>query len=122
MLDKFVSALLTALVAALCFAGCTKYAPGDAEKTKETAKLKKTETKHQHVHGEWWCDEHGVPEEICARCKPELVAQFKSKSDWCDKHDRPRSQCFICEPKLFEKYAAQYEAKYGKKPSRPTED
>lgn len=97
--------------------GCAREVPDAPAPPGKVAKKEK----HKHVHGEWWCDEHGVPEEICARCQPQLVAQFKAKGDWCEKHDRPRSQCFICEPKLFDQFAAQYEAKMGKKPPRPVE-
>ncbi|HJT35707.1 MAG TPA: RND transporter [Pirellulales bacterium] len=72
-----------------------------------------------HGHESWWCDEHGVPEEVCAQCDNRLVAQFKAKDDWCQEHDRPESQCFICHPEFQEKFAAQYEAKYGRKPPKP---
>jgi hypothetical protein len=74
-----------------------------------------------HDHSGWWCDEHGVPEEICGQCNPKLAAEFKKKGDWCEEHDRPKSQCFKCDPKLKEKFAALYRAKYGKEPP-PTED
>lgn len=77
---------------------------------------------HGHVHGEWWCSEHGVPEEICAQCKPTLAADFKAKGDWCNEHQRPDSQCFICHPEKEAEFAAQYEAKYGEKPPKPTAD
>ncbi len=74
-----------------------------------------------HQHGEWWCGEHGVPEEECPLCDKSLVAEFKAKGDWCEDHNRPDSQCFICTPENFEKYAALYEAKYGERPAMPTE-
>ncbi|MCC7086523.1 MAG: RND transporter [Pirellulales bacterium] len=66
-----------------------------------------------------WCVEHGVPEDICAQCNPKVAADFKQKGDWCKEHNRPESQCFQCNPKLVEKFAADYEAKYGKKPPKP---
>jgi cobalt-zinc-cadmium efflux system membrane fusion protein len=69
-----------------------------------------------HTHGEWWCSEHGVPEEVCALCNTTLVADFKAKSDWCDEHNRPDSQCFICHPEKQAEFAALYEAKYGHQP------
>jgi hypothetical protein len=72
-----------------------------------------------HSHDGWWCDEHGVPEEVCALCNSKLVAGFKAKGDWCSEHDRPESQCFICNPEREAEFAAQYEAKYGKKPPKP---
>lgn len=117
MLARILIAFLPAAVLMLS-PGCARDIPDSPSGDKHAAKGK---AKHQHVHGEWWCDEHGVPEEICARCKPDLVADFKKKNDWCDKHDRPRSQCFICEPQLFARYAAQYETRYGKKPPQPTD-
>ena len=64
----------------------------------------------------WWCNEHGVPEGECALCSAKVAADFKKKGDWCKEHDRPESQCFICHPEHAEKFAARYEAKYGKKP------
>ena len=72
-----------------------------------------------HSHEGWWCDEHGVPEEVCALCNSKLVADFKAKGDWCQEHDRPESQCFICNPEREADFAAQYEAKYGKQPPKP---
>src|SRR5262245_3208163 len=74
-----------------------------------------------HSHEEWWCAEHGVPEEICAQCNTKLAAKFKVDGDWCKEHDRPNSQCFVCHPELEAKFAGQYEAKYGTKPPKPTE-
>src|SRR5437870_1869689 len=72
-------------------------------------------------HCGWWCDEHGVPEEVCGQCSAKVAAECKKKGDWCKEHDRPDSQCFLCHPELKEKFAAQYRAKYGKEPP-PTED
>ncbi len=72
-----------------------------------------------HEHGGWWCDEHGVPEEVCALCDKKLVADFKEKGDWCRQHERPDSQCFVCHPEREKEFAAKYEAKYGKQPPKP---
>jgi hypothetical protein len=66
-----------------------------------------------------WCTEHGVLEELCAQCNAKVAAELKKKGDWCKEHNRPGSQCFLCNPKLVDKFAAEYEAKYGKKPSTP---
>lgn len=74
-----------------------------------------------HSHDDWWCAEHGVPEEVCAQCNSKLVAEFKAKNDWCKEHDRPDSQCFICHPEYQANFAALYEGKYGKQPPAPTE-
>ena len=72
-----------------------------------------------HKHEGWWCNEHGVPEEVCALCSSKLAGDFKAKGDWCKEHDRPDSQCFACHPELKGKFAALYEAKYGKQPPEP---
>jgi cobalt-zinc-cadmium efflux system membrane fusion protein len=72
-----------------------------------------------HDHSGWWCNEHGVPEEFCGQCNSKLAADFQKKGDWCKEHDRPDSQCFKCHPELQAKFAAQYEAKFGKKPPTP---
>ena len=66
-----------------------------------------------------WCGEHGVPEDICALCNAKVAAECKQKGDWCNEHNRPESQCFLCNPKRAEKFAAEYEAKYGSKPPKP---
>jgi hypothetical protein len=66
-----------------------------------------------------WCTEHGVPEDICAQCNPQVAARYKQKGDWCKEHHRPESQCFLCSPQLQAKFAAEYEVKYGQKPPQP---
>ena len=76
-----------------------------------------------HDHSGWWCNEHGVPEEECARCDIKLVAGFKAKGDWCDEHNRPESpQCFVCNPGKEAEFAARYEAKFGKLPPKVSAD
>ena len=61
------------------------------------------------------------PKGFCTRCHANLIAEFKSKNDWCKEHDLPDSQCFVCHPEREAIFAAQYEAKYGKTPPKPTE-
>lgn len=100
-------------VAGLSFAACSK-----PSKEGVTAKAGATEAA-AHSHEGWWCDEHGVPEEVCAQCNTKLVADFKAKNDWCNKHNRPESQCFVCHPEKETEFAALYEAKFGKKPPKP---
>jgi thiol-disulfide isomerase/thioredoxin len=46
-----------------------------------------------------FCD-HKVPEQVCTRHHPELVAKFKAVNDWCPEHGIPESQCFECHPDL----------------------
>jgi hypothetical protein len=73
-------------------------------------------------HSGWWCDEHGVPEEVCSMCSPKVAADFQKEGDWCADHDRAKSQCFKCNPALKETFADQYRAKYGKEPPAMEEE
>lgn len=92
-----------------------------AERPVTAAGHEQEEHRHAaHDHSGWWCDEHGVPEEICGLCNAKIAAEFQRKKDWCKEHDRPASQCFACHPELESRFAAQFEAKYGKKPPKPS--
>ncbi len=55
------------------------------------------------VEAEGMCGEHGVPEALCAACRPYLKAAFRAKGDWCQEHNTPESQCAECNPELKEK-------------------
>ena len=111
MLNRVLTMALTG-VTCLGLLGCSDGA-------KKNSPSKASQASDGHSEDGWWCDEHGVPEGICALCDTRLVASFKAKGDWCEKHDRPDSQCFICHPEKEAEFAAQYEAKYGKKPPKP---
>jgi hypothetical protein len=126
-------AALLSLVAAfaVAFSGCgqadnksgqTKDKGTSAKKDLGQVAAAKNEEKKVRDHSGWWCDEHGVPEAECSMCNAKVAAEFKKKGDWCDKHDRAKSQCFLCDPSLEAKYAARYEAKYGKKPPVPEDN
>jgi hypothetical protein len=109
-------------VSLLVLGGCSKGDPkGDPKAGQTKATSTPVAAKKVDDHSGWWCDEHGVPEEICGQCNAKYAAECKKKGDWCEKHDRPDSQCFICHPELKEKFAAVYRAKYGKEPP-PIED
>jgi hypothetical protein len=114
MSTKNIAILLSVVVAgtATVLTGCGKSANKGAEATAAA----------EHSHEGWWCDEHGVPEEVCTLCHPNIARNFKSKGDWCEKHDRPNSQCFICHPEKQAEFAALYEAKYGKQPPKPADE
>jgi hypothetical protein len=73
-------------------------------------------------HGDWWCTEHGIPEEMCSMCSAKYAQQCKDKGDWCEEHNRAKSQCFKCDTSLKEKFAAMYRAKYPGKEPPPIED
>jgi hypothetical protein len=113
MQTKWMTAGFLVAVAAVMFTGCGK-AP-----TKPNAAVKNVSSGHSHDG--WWCDEHGVPEEKCGLCDAKLAEKFKADGDWCKEHDRPESQCFVCNPAKEAEFAAEYEAKYGKKPPKPTD-
>ncbi len=100
-----------------CGTAVTEQAASDANDQEHTEIAEHKE----HDHSGWWCDEHGVPEEVCTRCNNSLVADFKEKDDWCDEHSRPDSQCFLCNPELQARFAARYEAKFGEQPPKPAD-
>lgn len=52
------------------------------------------------VEGEIVLCDHEVPEKVCTRHHPELIAQFKRAGDWCPPHGVPESQCLECHPDL----------------------
>ena len=102
------------LLAVLPAGGCGRTATNGPEAGRPAAPA--AESAATDDHSGLWCSEHGVPEEICAQCNAKVAAEYKQKGDWCKEHDRPESQCFLCNPKLRAKFAAEYEAKFGKKP------
>jgi len=52
------------------------------------------------VEGEIVLCEHKVPEKVCTKHHPQLIAQFQRANDWCKPHGVPESQCLICHPDL----------------------
>jgi hypothetical protein len=116
MLIRFFAAAL----AALTLIGCadTSPAPSDSKTTSTAAHDHDHGAEAGHTHGGWWCAEHGIPEGECSQCNATLAADFQKKGDWCKEHNRADSQCFVCHPELEAKFAAKYEAKYGKQPPK----
>jgi len=43
------------------------------------------------------CEYHGIDVNLCSRCNPELIPEFKAKGDWCAGHNLPESQCDLCD-------------------------
>lgn len=131
---KLANSVLVLFVATLLVAttGCPRTANKDGDqqaKGKEKQEVTKKddgkkEFKPNTKHEGWWCQEHGVPEEICSLCLPdaEVKKRFKDNGDWCKVHDRAKSQCFKCEPALFKKYEDMYVAKFGNKPEPPPKE
>jgi hypothetical protein len=120
---KILYISLVALSAALAGCGQTPTQQATNVPAKDAMASSSSPTKTAgsaaHDHSEWWCNEHGVPEEECGLCNAKLAAQFQKKGDWCKEHDRPDSQCFLCHPEKEALYAAKYEAKYGEQPPKP---
>ena len=94
-----------ATVATLVFLACG----GERPQTQETPAVESSATQAKAIHAdatvvpgsyEDWCGEHEVPESMCTRCDPTLVAAFKATGDWCAEHGLPESQCLRCDPNL----------------------
>ena len=115
MQTKRMTAIGALAIAGLGFLGCNQ----SPERAAPNAAPATEVSNEGHSHDGWWCNEHGVPEEVCAQCSTKLAADFKAKGDWCKEHDRPESQCFACHPEKEAEFAAQYEAKYGNKAPKP---
>lgn len=87
------------LAAMLAVVSCSKGSPAQGAEPRAEA------TEHAPtgvVPGshEDWCAEHAVPESMCTRCNPSLIAAFKATNDWCPEHGLPESQCLKCNPNL----------------------
>lgn len=122
-LNRWARAAVTLTATVFLIVGCAKSDDhgGKKEPTKKDGQVaEKKDTKHD----EWWCAEHGIPEEECSKCSSKLGKEHKAKGDWCKEHDIAKSQCFACDPALWDKYKAKYKAKYGqdKEPPEPTDN
>ncbi|MDR1477676.1 MAG: hypothetical protein LBJ00_01910 [Planctomycetaceae bacterium] len=106
--------LLVAAGVGLVFLGCNKAAEKAPEPDAHGHQVSAPQGTGHDVNG--WCVEHGVPEAICSLCNSKVAAELKKAGDWCNEHSRAESQCFICDPTRKEKFAAQYETIFGKKP------
>ena len=110
MTRMMLLALLLVTSMGLGLAGCNK-----SPETTTVAPATQVSDEGHSPDG-WWCNEHGVLEEVCALCSTKLAMDFKAKGDWCQEHDRPESQCFVCHPEKEAEFAVLYEAKYGRIP------
>lgn len=99
--------VLSAIVL-LVFSACGKKAD-NSPTTEATAPLACSVANKESAHAclgalpgsnDDWCGEHAVPESLCTRCNPSLIAAFKATGDWCEEHGLPESQCLICNPDL----------------------
>ncbi len=61
-----------------------------------------------HTHAErdpdrLWCNEHGVYEDECTICHPELAAAAEERDPnrlWCNEHGVYEDECTICHPEM----------------------
>jgi hypothetical protein len=115
-------AIVLVLTAAFAVLGCNQADnKGASDQARAKSKGADKTANVDNGHG-WWCEEHGIPEEICGKCNKEYRDKQKAAGDWCETHKRLQSQCFQCDPSLYEKvFEPMYVAKYGKKPERPPE-
>ena len=102
MMRRNITVFLSlSLAAAIASTGCDRKQPTASKP--DATKTVATETKADKAD---WCAEHGVPESVCTKCNPKLIADFKQKGDWCKEHNLPESQCVQCDPTLKEKFEA----------------
>lgn len=87
--------LLIAASLVVALAACTKEAAPAPQKAPVHAAPAVAPGSHED-----WCGEHAVPESLCTRCNPKLIAAFKATGDWCAEHALPESQCLLCNPEL----------------------
>jgi thiol-disulfide isomerase/thioredoxin len=84
------------VVATLGLGACATTRSSSTAATDQHGRL----TELSRVQGPIVLCEHKVPESVCTRHHPELVAQFKRAGDWCAPHGVPESQCLECHPDL----------------------
>lgn len=62
-----------------------------------------------------WCGEHGVYEDECVLCHPEIADKKRSSEErdpnrlWCGEHDVYEDECVICHPEIAEQAKEQGE-------------
>ena len=89
-------------VLALLASGCGQDNKGDAKSSGQEGRSVEngnhgTEGHDKGDYSRWWCDEHGLPEEVCDLCHPEFREAEKARGNWCE-HDRVKASCFISTP------------------------
>jgi len=89
--------IVSHVVLAMALTGCGSASPPPPG-TAGTPHGKLTEM--SRVEGDVVLCEHKVPEQVCTRHHPSLIAQFQRAGDWCKPHGVPESQCLECHPDL----------------------
>ena len=113
--SKCAGALALLAAFGLAAGGCNSSSPTEPGKGGPPIKHKDADGAAKDDHSGWWCNEHGLPEEVCDRCSSKYRNAEKKKGNWCE-HDRVKTSCFECNPGLQAKWAKVYEEKLGTKP------
>lgn len=87
--------VLSLLIVALSLSACPSTSQSTTSSAADHAPANVIPGSHED-----WCGEHAVPESLCTRCHPELIAAFKATNDWCVEHQLPESHCLKCHPEL----------------------
>jgi hypothetical protein len=78
-----------------------------ADQTEETALTKHQKGEDKQNPKRLWCNEHGVYEDECYICHPELFPEGNtirdSKRLWCNEHGVYEDECYICIQSCFPK-------------------
>ncbi|NUM54395.1 MAG: efflux RND transporter periplasmic adaptor subunit [Candidatus Hydrogenedentes bacterium] len=93
----------TAIAVALC--GCGKTAP-EAAAPNAVAPAASVPPEKRDPN-RLWCNEHGVYEDECVICHPEIAQQKEPSKEardpnrlWCNEHGVYEDECYICHPEL----------------------
>ncbi|MCC6796813.1 MAG: efflux RND transporter periplasmic adaptor subunit [Candidatus Hydrogenedentes bacterium] len=97
--------------------GCEK-APAE-EESKPAAAAKPTIEKEARDPNRLWCNEHGVYEDECVICHPEIANKKKADAAqerdpnrlWCNEHGVYEDECVICHPEIANKKASDAKEK-----------
>jgi cobalt-zinc-cadmium efflux system membrane fusion protein len=87
--------LMIGIVLCVSIWGCRETPPPPAQMPSSPAAA--AETAGYGGKGDW-CAGHGIPESMCTKCNPSLIAGFKASGDWCAGHGFPESVCPLCNP------------------------
>ncbi len=105
-------AIVTAIALLGMNVGCEKVPA--AEEKKPAATAQPAAEKQARDPNRLWCNEHGVYEDECVICHPEIANKKKAGATqerdpnrlWCNEHGVYEDECYICHPELKDKAAA----------------
>jgi len=92
--------MVAAIVAGASFSGC---GIPDREIVQAAAKQDVADVPTARDPNRLWCGEHGLYEDECVICHPELAAEVVERDPnrlWCGEHGLYEDECVICHPEL----------------------